>query len=72
MTTRKDDDLYARALEYHVNPRPGKIEIAPTKPLANQNDLALAYSPGVRRPVRPSSPTPMLLLCIPRAATWLR
>ncbi|MBK6658058.1 MAG: NADP-dependent malic enzyme [Proteobacteria bacterium] len=50
MTTRKDDDLYARALEYHVNPRPGKIEIAPTKPLANQNDLALAYSPGVAAP----------------------
>jgi malate dehydrogenase (oxaloacetate-decarboxylating)(NADP+) len=45
--TRKDDDLYARALEYHLNPRPGKIEIAPTKPLANQADLALAYSPGV-------------------------
>ena len=50
MTTRKDDDLYARALEYHLNPRPGKIEIAPTKPLANQNDLALAYSPGVAAP----------------------
>ena len=50
MTTRKDDDLYARALEYHVNPRPGKIEIAATKPLANQDDLALAYSPGVAAP----------------------
>ena len=48
--TGKDDDLYARALEYHVNPRPGKIEIAATKPLANQNDLALAYSPGVAAP----------------------
>ena len=50
MTTRKDDDLYARALEYHLNPRPGKIEIAATKPLANQDDLALAYSPGVAAP----------------------
>jgi len=48
--TRKDDNLYARALEYHVQPRAGKIEIAPTKPLANQNDLALAYSPGVAAP----------------------
>ncbi len=47
---RKDDDLYARALEYHLSPRPGKIEIAPTKPLANQDDLALAYSPGVAAP----------------------
>ncbi|MEQ8233842.1 MAG: NADP-dependent malic enzyme [Gammaproteobacteria bacterium] len=46
----KDDNLEARALEYHQLPRPGKIEIAPTKPLANQNDLALAYSPGVAAP----------------------
>ncbi len=47
---KKDENLYERALEYHVFPRPGKIEIAPTKPLANQNDLALAYSPGVAAP----------------------
>ena len=46
----KDDDLKARALEYHTTPRPGKIEIVPIKPLANQNDLALAYSPGVAAP----------------------
>jgi malate dehydrogenase (oxaloacetate-decarboxylating)(NADP+) len=46
----KDEDLYARSLDYHQYPRPGKIEIAPTKPLANQNDLALAYSPGVAGP----------------------
>ncbi|MCP5145399.1 MAG: NADP-dependent malic enzyme [Gammaproteobacteria bacterium] len=39
-----------QALEYHRLPRPGKIEIAPTKPLANQRDLALAYSPGVAIP----------------------
>ena len=48
--SEKDHDIYAAALEYHVYPRPGKIEIAPTKPLANQNDLALAYSPGVAAP----------------------
>jgi malate dehydrogenase (oxaloacetate-decarboxylating)(NADP+) len=48
--SEKDRDIYAAALEYHVYPRPGKIEIAPTKPLANQNDLALAYSPGVAAP----------------------
>ena len=35
------------ALHYHSNPRPGKLEISPTKPLGNQRDLALAYSPGV-------------------------
>ena len=35
------------ALEYHEFPVPGKISIAPTKQLANQRDLALAYSPGV-------------------------
>ncbi|MCB1749416.1 MAG: NADP-dependent malic enzyme [Gammaproteobacteria bacterium] len=45
-----DDNLATRALEYHQLPRPGKVEIAPTKPLANQNDLALAYSPGVAAP----------------------
>jgi len=35
------------ALEYHRRPVRGKISIAPTKPLANQHDLSLAYSPGV-------------------------
>jgi malate dehydrogenase (oxaloacetate-decarboxylating)(NADP+) len=41
------DDLKKNALEYHRNGTPGKIEIAPTKPLGTQRDLALAYSPGV-------------------------
>ncbi len=36
-----------RALDYHALPLPGKLEIRATKPLANQRDLALAYSPGV-------------------------
>jgi malate dehydrogenase (oxaloacetate-decarboxylating)(NADP+) len=36
-----------QALDYHEFPRPGKLAISPTKPLANQHDLALAYSPGV-------------------------
>ena len=44
------DDLRDSALDYHRAPRPGKIEIAATKPLANQRDLALAYSPGVAAP----------------------
>ena len=38
------------ALDYHANPRPGKIAVVPTKPLTNQRDLALAYSPGVAQP----------------------
>ena len=35
------------ALDYHAFPTPGKISVVPTKPLANQDDLSLAYSPGV-------------------------
>src|ERR1041384_4910531 len=38
------------ALDYHSNGRPGKIAVIPTKPLTNQRDLALAYSPGVAEP----------------------
>lgn len=38
------------ALEYHEYPRPGKIEITPTKPYESQRDLSLAYSPGVAYP----------------------
>ncbi|WP_116654092.1 NADP-dependent malic enzyme [Pelagibacterium sediminicola] len=38
------------ALHFHNYPKPGKLEISPTKPLANQRDLALAYSPGVAAP----------------------
>jgi malate dehydrogenase (oxaloacetate-decarboxylating)(NADP+) len=41
------DDLKQSALEYHRLPKPGKFEISPTKPMATQRDLALAYSPGV-------------------------
>jgi len=39
------------ALDFHSQGKPGKIEIAPTKPLATQRDLSLAYSPGVAIPV---------------------
>ena len=38
------------ALDYHSAGRPGKIAVVPTKPLNNQRDLALAYSPGVAEP----------------------
>src|SRR5436309_14439368 len=42
-----EEALRAAALDYHEHPTPGKISIAPTKGLANQRDLSLAYSPGV-------------------------
>jgi malate dehydrogenase (oxaloacetate-decarboxylating)(NADP+) len=38
------------ALDYHARGRPGKIAVVPTKPLSNQRDLSLAYSPGVAEP----------------------
>src|SRR6187401_2011735 len=40
------------ALDFHSQGRPGKIEITPTKPMATQRDLSLAYSPGVAVPVK--------------------
>jgi malate dehydrogenase (oxaloacetate-decarboxylating)(NADP+) len=42
-----DDDFRQAALDYHRLPRPGKLAIEPTKRMATQRDLALAYSPGV-------------------------
>src|SRR5258708_20390488 len=58
------EDLHSAALAYHRLPRPGKLEIQAIKPLANQRDLALAYSPGVpaactaiaQNPPQPPSP----------------
>ena len=44
--------LYEKALEYHSSGRKGKIEVIPTKPVATQADLSLAYSPGVAEPCR--------------------
>ena len=40
------------ALQFHQRGKPGKLEINPTKPMATQRDLSLAYSPGVAAPVR--------------------
>jgi malate dehydrogenase (oxaloacetate-decarboxylating)(NADP+) len=47
MASEVSSDFKSDALQFHREPRPGKLEIQPTKPLANQRDLALAYSPGV-------------------------
>ncbi|MCG3858538.1 MULTISPECIES: NADP-dependent malic enzyme [Psychrobacter] len=49
LSTEKEQFEQA-ALHYHEFPRPGKISVTPTKQLANQRDLALAYSPGVAVP----------------------
>ncbi|MCP5141129.1 MAG: malate dehydrogenase [Gammaproteobacteria bacterium] len=46
------DTLRERALAYHQLPKPGKIAIEITKPSATQDDLVLAYTPGVAAPVR--------------------
>lgn len=45
-----DEQLKQSALDFHQYPTPGKIQVSPTKPLATQRDLALAYSPGVAAP----------------------
>jgi malate dehydrogenase (oxaloacetate-decarboxylating)(NADP+) len=41
-----------QALAYHAEGRPGKLKVVPTKPTATQNDLSLAYTPGVAEPCR--------------------
>jgi len=48
--TEQRKALRDAALHFHEFPKPGKLEIQPTKPLGNQRDLALAYSPGVAAP----------------------
>ncbi len=46
------NDLKARALAYHQHPKPGKLSVESSKPCATQDDLSLAYTPGVAEPVR--------------------
>ena len=46
----KDKILDQEALAFHAKGRPGKFQIAATKPLNGQYDLSLAYSPGVAAP----------------------
>jgi malate dehydrogenase (oxaloacetate-decarboxylating)(NADP+) len=52
MSESKKSFTDAEALEFHRAPTPGKISITPTKPMATQRDLSLAYSPGVAAPVK--------------------
>lgn len=46
------DDLKQRALDYHQFPVPGKLSVESSKPCTTQDDLSLAYTPGVAEPVR--------------------
>jgi malate dehydrogenase (oxaloacetate-decarboxylating)(NADP+) len=46
------DDLKKRALDYHEFPKPGKLSVESSKPCVSQDDLSLAYTPGVAAPVR--------------------
>ena len=50
-TIKRPSFTNEEALAFHAYPKPGKIEITPTKPMATQRDLSLAYSPGVAVPV---------------------
>src|SRR5215831_7842519 len=54
MASRTDRPSFTdeEALAFHAGDKPGKLEIRPTKPMATQRDLSLAYSPGVAVPVR--------------------
>src|SRR5690606_10786936 len=60
LTTRERTEFMAdpvnplkdAALDYHRRDRPGKLAVVPTKPVAGQGDLSLAYTPGVGEPVR--------------------
>jgi malate dehydrogenase (oxaloacetate-decarboxylating)(NADP+) len=54
------DDLKKRALDYHEFPKPGKLSVESSKPCATQDDLSLAYTPGVAVPVREINRDPAL------------
>lgn len=59
MSTDKTQTLRDAALHFHEFPRPGKLEIVATKPLANTRDLSLAYSPGVATPCEEIAANPL-------------
>ncbi|MBV9290782.1 MAG: NADP-dependent malic enzyme, partial [Hyphomicrobiales bacterium] len=50
--SRRSSITDQEALQFHSRGRPGKLEVVPTKPMATQRDLSLAYSPGVAAPVK--------------------
>ena len=56
--------------EYHRLPTPGRFSRSPDQGLTNQRDLALAYSPALRRPAMPSSRIPATRRRLRRGPTW--
>ncbi len=56
----KQADLREKALQYHALPTPGKISVVPSKPCEQQDELSLAYTPGVAAPVREIARDPEL------------
>jgi malate dehydrogenase (oxaloacetate-decarboxylating)(NADP+) len=59
-TIRRPSFTKEEALAFHAHPKPGKLEVTPTKPMATQRDLSLAYSPGVAVPVEAIAENPDL------------
>jgi len=57
---KKYDDLREQALNYHSTPVPGKISVCSSKPCEQQDELSLAYTPGVAEPVREIAKNPEL------------
>lgn len=58
--SKEDKDAFRQsALDYHKYPKPGKVALKPTTPLATQRDLALAYSPGVAAPCEEIAKDPL-------------
>ncbi|MCN4145111.1 MAG: malate dehydrogenase [Thiohalomonas sp.] len=58
--THNHDDLRKKALAYHSLPFPGKISVMPSKPCEQQDELSLAYTPGVAEPAREIAKDPEL------------
>lgn len=64
------DSKRREALVYHAKPKPGKIEVIPTKKYSTQRDLSLAYSPGVAIPCLEIQKNKKMFINIPLKATW--
>ncbi|OYX46133.1 MAG: NADP-dependent malic enzyme [Alphaproteobacteria bacterium 32-64-14] len=60
MTSKRPSFTDEEALAFHRYPQPGKLSVTPTKPMATQKDLSLAYSPGVAIPVLAIAANPEL------------
>ena len=65
-----DNDFRKSALAYHRSPRPGKLSVEATKRMANQRDLALAYSPGVAAPCEAIAADPAKVNADPEGEAW--